>query len=194
MELIHTIKLRNLADNISNSADYIVKSTEISKNIWRNLNLESKILYNGTYTENSLKIFCRLKYILGTRIPGYTTISRSGQMCQMCQMCQMTLDTLWAPAMLYFPPSYFTTFGLNLEKGFAPFHGPGMYLKYSWYILYKRIKVCYQAEHKLSCSQYDTPTTIFQQAKALSLATSFVNILFDHSLWKNSKMNVSSVN
>ena len=32
---------------------------------------------NGPYTENSLKIFCRLNYILGTRIPGYTTISRS---------------------------------------------------------------------------------------------------------------------
>jgi len=60
------------------SAEYTVKSAVISKNIFRNLNLDSKILNNGAYTENSLKIFCRLKYILGTRIPGYTTISRSG--------------------------------------------------------------------------------------------------------------------
>ena len=29
-----------------------------------------------------LKIFCKLKFILGTRLPGYTTISRSGTMCQ----------------------------------------------------------------------------------------------------------------
>ena len=62
------------AENIGKSAEYTVKSVEISKNICRNLNLVSKILNNGLYTE---KIFCRLKYILGNRIPGYTTISRS---------------------------------------------------------------------------------------------------------------------
>ena len=65
------------AENIGESAEYTVNSAEISKNICRNLNLYSKILNNGPYKENSLKIFCRLKYILGTRIPGYTTISRS---------------------------------------------------------------------------------------------------------------------
>ena len=61
------------AENIGESAEYTVNSAKTSKNICRNLNLYSKILNNGPYTENSLKIFCRVKY----RIPGYTTISGS---------------------------------------------------------------------------------------------------------------------
>ena len=40
-------------ENIGKAAEYTVKSAEISKNICRNLNLYSKILNNGPYTENS---------------------------------------------------------------------------------------------------------------------------------------------
>ena len=41
----------------------------------RNLSLETR----DKSAVNFLKIFCKLKYILGTRIPGYTTISRSAE-------------------------------------------------------------------------------------------------------------------
>ena len=64
------IKLRKFG---SKYAEYTVNSAEMSKIICRNLNLDSKILKNCPYTEKSLK----LKYILQTRLPGYTTISRS---------------------------------------------------------------------------------------------------------------------
>ena len=43
------------AENIGKSAEYTVTSAEISKNICRNLNLVSKILNNGPFTEKSLK-------------------------------------------------------------------------------------------------------------------------------------------
>ena len=73
------------AENIGRSAEYSFGSAEITKNLCIHLNLDSKILQNGPYTqkslkiEKSLKIVYRLKYFLRTRLTGHNTISRSGQ-------------------------------------------------------------------------------------------------------------------